>query len=180
MRRLCTFLLLLQMALPAAAQVGPARKVGLSFRAQGNLIQTHTAHTLDFLLPHQKVQVESPKSHQVMIFRAFSLVGVLNAVFGRQLEPGEVLRITSKDGYRITIPQSMIEQHQAFLAYKTGDNKPLPARLAPFYLVWKDAPASNAHSKWGRFWPRQIVSIELASIQKPEGRKMDLSRLARL
>ena len=49
------------------------------------------------------------------------------------------------------------------LAYATDDGKLLPARLAPFYLVWKDAPDSNSHRKWGRFWPRQVVSIDLVS-----------------
>lgn len=118
-----------------------------------------------------RLALDNPSSGRRAEYRGVSLNALLAAVYGESWRDYDEITFVCADGYRPSMPLSLLDHHQALLAFAQADRDGFEPIVrsngqavdpGPYYLVWDtDADPSLAGDGWVS-WPWQIVALELA------------------
>lgn len=118
-----------------------------------------------------KLALLNPTTGRRAEYLGAPLKDLLSAVFGETWRRYDEITFVCADGYRPSLPLSLLDRHKALLAYgqpgRDGFDPIVRANgqtvdPGPYYLVWDtDHDADLAADGWVS-WPWQVVAIELA------------------
>lgn len=155
---------------PAIADFGPPPD--LRFSHHGLPVAAKSIAALIRIVPPRLVRVFDPYEEREILFEAFPLDAVLDAVYSESWREEEEILFSCSDGYQPTLPVQRVLAHAAWLAFERSDQEDFSIQkvesgsrrrvaLAPFYLVWENIDDNAVRQEGDYGWPYQLVAIDL-------------------
>jgi mono/diheme cytochrome c family protein len=148
----------------------------LDFSAHGKMLRHLDVEAIKKETPPEVLHVYEPLEKDKKNYRGFSVLPLLQKIYGPELSKADAVAIYCTDGYRADIPLNEFKKMKSLLAFAMADGTPFILHdgkksipLAPYYLVWDHPNAESAQRDVYR-WPYAVNKIDIIDSKKAYAR----------